>query len=305
MLAGRSAKIQSSMIRLAQTTICTCTFLFKILAFLLDSKLKITTRNAMFGALAIFALFGQNLGIELSLGKETEAGSTFEADCTIIDTVKKLSSRLWLSSESLNDEQLEVALAKSRRKNRKLKNTKKAKERKQLVNAKHFSFAGTESLKENETSAIPEELLNEQEESSETNIANETAERTNISVVINSSFVSTEEVDTNKTMSPLLLSSCEYIDLTILQKICGPGFAADFTTASQSLHQTIFFDVGSGHTILGVHSEPRCYFGFINQDLNVTMVIYSRWQCCRRREDRTEGVGCRMGATCPAPAKTI
>lgn len=265
MLAGRSAKIQSSMIRLAPTTICTsprklATFLFQILPFLVDSKLKITTRNAMFGVLAIFALFGRSWGIELSLGKETEAGNTFEADCTIIDTVKKLSSRLWLSSESLNDEQLEMALAKSRRKNRKLKNTKKAKERKRLVNTSHFSFAGTESLKENETSAIPIELSNEQEESSETKISNETAERTNISVVINSSFVSAEEVDTNKTMSPLLLSSCEYIDLTILQNICGPGFAADFTRASQSLHQTIFFDVGSGHTILGVHSEPRCYF---------------------------------------------
>ena len=212
----------------------------------------------MFGVLAVFALFGRSWCVELSLGKE--AGSTFEADCTIIDTVKKLSSHLWLSSESLNDEQLEVALAKARKKNRKLKTTKKAKERKRLVNTSLFSEI--ESLKENKTSAIPTELLFEQKESSETNIANETAESGNISVVINSSFVSTEEVDTsfileNKTMSPLLLSSCEYVDLTVLQSICGPGFAADFTHVSQDLHQTVFFDVGSGHTILGVHSEPR------------------------------------------------
>jgi len=237
----------------------------------------------MFGVLAVFALFGRSWGVEMSLGSE----STFEADCTIIDTVKKLSSRLWLSSESLNDQQLEVALAKARKKNRKLKTTKRANERKRLVNASHFSFP------ENETSAIQQELLYEQEESSETNIANETTESANIisGVMTNSSFVSTneeevEEVDAtfileNKTMSPLLLSNCEYIDLTLLQNICGPGFAADFSSASKTLHQTVFFDVGSGHTILGVHSEPR-------------------WQCCRRREDRT-GVGCRMGAACPAP----
>jgi hypothetical protein len=230
----------------------------------------------MFGVLAIFALFGRSWCVELSVGKE----SSFEADCTIIDTVKKLSSRLWLSSESLNDQQLEVALAKARKKNQKLKTTKRAKERKRLVNASHFSFP------ENETSAIQQELLYEQEEGSETNIANETAESANISgVVINSTE---EEVDTsfileNKTVSPLLLSNCEYIDLTILQNICGPGFAADFSSSSKTLHQTVFFDVGSGHTILGVHSEPR-------------------WQCCRRREDRTGGVGCRMGAACPAPS---
>ena len=109
----------------------------------------------------------------------------------------------------------------------------------------------------------------EQEESSETNIANETTESANIisGVMTNLSFVSTEkeEVDAtfileNKTMSPLLLSNCEYIDLTLLQNICGPGFAADFSSASKTLHQTVFFDVGSGHTILGVHSEPRCNF---------------------------------------------
>merc|ERR1719391_1706260 len=268
-------------------TICTAliklaTFLSQILPTLVDSKLKITTRNAMFGVLAVLALLGRSCCVEVSLGKE--AGNTFEADCTIIDTVKKLSSRLWLSSESLNDEQLEVALAKARTKNRKLKTTKKAKERQRLVNASYFS--GTESPKENETSAIPQVVLFEQQESSETKIANETIESSNISVVKNSSFVSTEEVDTslileNKTMSPLLLSSCEYIDLTILQNICGPGFAVDFSRASQTLHQTIFFDVGSGHTILGVHSEPR-------------------WQCCRRRDDRTEGVGCRIGSSCPA-----
>jgi len=238
----------------------------------------------MFGVLAFFALFGRSLeGVEVSVGKER----SFEADCTIIDTVRKLSSRLWLTSESLNEEQLEVALAKARKKTRKLKTTKKAKERKRLLNASsHFS------LPENETSTNhEEEFLYEQEE---TNIAKETTESANISeVAINSNFVLTEEekveeevIDTsfileNKTMSPLLLSSCEYIDLTILQNICGPGFAADFSSTSKTLHQTVFFDVGSGHTILGVHSEPR-------------------WQCCKQREDRTEGVGCRMGAACPA-----
>merc|ERR1712210_179176 len=110
---------------------------------------KITTRNfAMFGVLAVFALFGRSWGVEMSLGSE----STFEADCTIIDTVKKLSSRLWLSSETLNEQRLEVALAKARKKNRKLKTTKRANEQKRLVNASHFSFP------ENETSAIQQEV---------------------------------------------------------------------------------------------------------------------------------------------------
>merc|ERR1712130_1053682 len=181
-------------------------------------------------------------------------------------TVRKLSSRLWLTSESLNDEQLEVALAKARKKTRKLKTTKKAKERKRLLNASsHFS------LPENETSTNhEEEFLYEQEE---TNIAKETTESANISeVAINSNFVLTEEEKVEE----------EVIDTSfILQNICGPGFAADFSSTSKTLHQTVFFDVGSGHTILGVHSEPR-------------------WQCCKQREDRTEGVGCRMGAACPA-----
>ena len=223
----------------------------------------------------------------------------FEADCTIIDTVKKLSSRLWLSSESLNDDQLEVALAKkakalakARKKNKKLKRAKRAKERKRLVNALHFSFPGKETVKEGETSVIHKDQDLQQDEASSFNettknndtsvpilqdlesedkdqrsseeeelaVAKETLENPNVSsVVINSSFSSSN--NNNKTLqSPLLLDSCEYIDLTALQTICGPGFAADFRRASQDLQQTIFFDVGSGHTILGVHSEPRYSF---------------------------------------------
>ena len=84
------------------------------------------------------------------------------------------------------------------------------------MNASHHYFPRNESMKENET--IQGEITNEQEGSSEINIANETTESANISVVINSSFVSTAEVfvDT-KTSSPLLLSSCEYVDLTVLK----------------------------------------------------------------------------------------
>ena len=288
------------MIWLAQyTTFCTAkfaTFFFQIIFYLVDSNFKLTTRNsAMIGFLALFALFGSIWGIELSVGKDAEV-NLFEADCTIIDTVKKLSSRLWLSSESLNDDQLEVALAKkakalakARKKNKKLKSAKRARERKRLVNASHFSFPGNETVKEDETSAIHKEQDLQRDESSPLNettknndtsvpilqdleyddkdqrtseeeelaVANATLENPNVSsVVINSSFSSSN--NNNKTLqSPLLLNSCEYIDLTALQTICGPGFAADFRQASQDLQQTIFFDVGSGHTILGVHSEPR------------------------------------------------
>jgi len=329
------------MIWLAQyTTFCTAkfaTFFFQIIFYLVDSNFKLTTRNsAMIGFLALFALFGSNWGIELSVGKDAEV-NLFEADCTIIDTVKKLSSRLWLSSESLNDDQLEVALAKARKKNKKLKSAKRARERKRLVNDSHFSFPGNETMKEDETSVIHKEQDLQQDESSSLNettknndtsvpilqdlesedidqrtseeeelaVANETLENLNVSsVVINSSFSSSSNNNNNNNnnknnnnndnnnnnnktqQSPLLINSCEYIDLTALQTICGPGFAADFRRASQDLQQTIFFDVGSGHTILGVHSEPR-------------------WQCCKRREDRTDGVGCRMGASCAANVNSI
>merc|ERR1712066_750787 len=299
------------------TTAKFATFFFQIIFYLVDSNFKLTTRNsAMIGFLALFALFGSIWGIELSVGKDAEV-NLFEADCTIIDTVKKLSSRLWLSSESLNDDQLEVALAKARKKNKKLKSAKRARERKRLVNASHFSFLGNETVKEGETSVIRKEQDLQQYESSSLNettknnntsvpilqdlesedkdqrtseeeelaVANETLENPNVSsVVINSSFSSSSNNNNNK--SPLLLNSCEYIDLTALQTICGPGFAADFRRASQDLQQTIFFDVGSGHTILGVHSEPR-------------------WQCCKGREDRTDSVGCRMGASCAANVNSI
>merc|ERR1712066_179385 len=298
------------------TTAKFATFFFQIIFYLVDSNFKLTTRNsAMIGFLALFALFGSIWGIELSVGKDAEV-NLFEADCTIFDTVKKLSSRLWLSSESLNDDQLEVALAKARKKNKKLKRAKRVRERKRLVNDSHFSFSGNETVKEDETNAIHKEQDLQRDESSPLNettknndtsvpilqdlesedkdqrtseeeelaVANETLENPNVSsVVINSSFSSSSN---NNNKSPLLLNSCEYIDLTALQTICGPGFAADFRRASQDLQQTIFFDVGSGHTILGVHSEPR-------------------WQCCKGREDRTDSVGCRMGASCAANVNSI
>ena len=55
----------------------------------------------------------------------------------------------------------------------------------------------------------------------------------------------------------LRLASCEYIDLTLLQATCGAGLAADFDKAEDALHQSVFFDVTSGHTILAVHGPTR------------------------------------------------
>merc|ERR1712080_449390 len=124
--------------------------------------------SAMICFLALFALFGSIWGIELSVGKDAEV-NLFEADCTIIDTVKKLSSRLWLSSESLNDDQLAEALAKARKKNKKLKRAKRGRERRRLVNDSHFSFPGNETVKKGETSVIHKDQDLLQDESSRLN----------------------------------------------------------------------------------------------------------------------------------------
>merc|ERR1719153_128626 len=42
--------------------------------------------------------------------------------------------------------------------------------------------------------------------------------------------------------SPLLLGSCSYIDLTIAQSMCGPGYKAMVEKLDLSLHHSIFFD---------------------------------------------------------------
>lgn len=217
-------------------------------------------------------------GVEGSL-----ASGNFHADCTIIDKAKKLSRRLKLSSEILDDEQLEDALVKQKcrvEKRKRQTNTEdevtkqKSGKLKKDQHAKHkLGYATnitTAFLKPTNTGKTAQPNITQ----SQTSDTNKTTEKQPFTLV--SQEDTSEHVNSSL---PLELQSCQYVDLSLLQTTCGPGFAANFALASTSLHQTIFFDVRSGHTILAVHAPPT-------------------WQCCRGKADRTESVGCRMGRQC-------
>ena len=61
-----------------------------------------------------------------------------------------------------------------------------------------------------------------------------------------------------KTQPPsLLLPSCSYIDLTIVQSLCGPGYRANIGKQDQQLLHSIFFDSSSSHVIYAVHKDQR------------------------------------------------
>jgi len=84
----------------------------------------------------------------------------------------------------------------------------------------------------------------------------------------------------NQTKTPaLLLPSCSYIDLTIVQSLCGPGYRAKIGKQDQQLLHSIFFDSSSGHVIYAVHKEER-------------------WQCCKTRKNLTKEVPCTLGTRC-------
>ena len=79
--------------------------------------------------------------------------------------------------------------------------------------------------------------------------------------------------------SPLVLGSCSYIDLTVAQAMCGPGYKANIEELEEDLHHSIFFDNSSGNIVYGVHREDR-------------------WQCCRGTRNMTGGVTCVQGTRC-------
>merc|ERR1711892_458977 len=84
----------------------------------------------------------------------------------------------------------------------------------------------------------------------------------------------------NQTQPPtLLLKSCSYIDLTIVQSVCGPGYRAKIDKQDQQLLHSIFFDSSSEHVIYAVHREQR-------------------WQCCKTRKNLTSEVSCTLGTRC-------
>ena len=62
----------------------------------------------------------------------------------------------------------------------------------------------------------------------------------------------------NQTQTPtLLLPSCSYIDLNIVQSLCGPGYRAKIGKQDQQLLLSIFFDSSSSHVIYAVHKDQR------------------------------------------------
>jgi len=84
----------------------------------------------------------------------------------------------------------------------------------------------------------------------------------------------------NKTNpSPLKLGSCTYIDLTVVQSKCGPGYKAMVEKQDPGHHHSIFFDNTSGNIIYAVHRE-------------------NRWQCCKSSRNLTLDVRCTLGARC-------
>ena len=68
---------------------------------------------------------------------------------------------------------------------------------------------------------------------------------------------SKNNTQTSAQSSPLLLPSCSYIDLTVLQAKCGPGFKANFDKSNGNLHHSVFFDKASNNIIYAVHQEKR------------------------------------------------
>lgn len=237
--------------------------------------------------------------MDLSLEVEGQVASgNFEADCTIIDRVKKLSRRLRLTSDTLDDELLEVALTKTKNIDSspiKPKQGKKPKAESTKPKPKTWTTNPQNQKKERST----------QHEAQSTKPTNKPApvefNATSLEETHQTHNFSNDELLQNETVpakasnenqqpevlhvvlplmsTTLRLASCEYIDLTLLQATCGAGLAADFDKAEDALHQSVFFDVTSGHTILAVHGPTS-------------------WQCCKGRKDRTEQVGCRTGRRC-------
>ena len=55
----------------------------------------------------------------------------------------------------------------------------------------------------------------------------------------------------------LLLPSCSYIDLSVVQAMCGPGYKALIEKLETDLLHSIFTDNTSGNIIYAVHRQER------------------------------------------------
>ena len=199
------------------------------------------------------------------------SSGNFEADCTFIDKVKKVSRRLKMSSESLDDEQLKVALtrpeASTTNRFRTNTNTKAPTKPSPKIENKGRRIKGTNKSDgiSHQTANQIKTDINNQENKTENNIGQEKHQHKtdpNNQQTIkqlkdqSKSEKSTDDNLRNTTLSnvsqsqpspssPILLDSCQYLDLTLLKDTCGPGFAADFHLSSSTLHQ-----VGFCHLIL-------------------------------------------------------
>ena len=214
----------------------------------------------------------------------------FEADCTIIDKVRKVSRRLKMSSEGLDDEQLKVGLKRPEAStaNRFRSNTNSKAPIKPLPKVEN---TGKQIKGTNKSDSISHQTqhqiitkINIQENKTDKNIAQEKHQNKtdpNNQQTIkpqkdkSKSEKSTDDNLLNTTLSnisqsqpspyppssgvipssPLLLDSCQYLDLTLLQDTCDPGFAADFHLSSSTLHQ-----VGFCHLML--QNATFCFHNF-------------------------------------------
>ena len=218
------------------------------------------------------------------------SSGNFEADCTFIDKVKKVSRRLKMSSESLDDEQLKVALtrpeASTTNRFRTNTNTKAPTKPSPKIENKGRRIKGTNKSDgiSHQTANQIKTDINNQENKTENNIGQEKHQHKtdpNNQQTIkqlkdqSKSEKSTDDNLLNTTLSnisqsqpspyppssgvipssPLLLDSCQYLDLTLLQDTCDPGFAADFHLSSSTLHQ-----VGFCHLML--QNATFCFHNF-------------------------------------------
>ena len=171
---------------------------------------------------------------KVSMDMEGEIGTgNFEADCTIIDKVKKLSRRLKLTSEHLDDEQLKIALAKTRRSTdkRDITETNIDMNAKDIVKKTgknlHRKKAYKRKSSTNQTNrALP--LKNNQNHGTPTTSSTSTTTTPSTATLTTITKSTHQEqsrtvILTNATSSPLLLSSCQYVDLTVIQVIPAPS----------------------------------------------------------------------------------
>merc|ERR1711874_55463 len=229
----------------------------------------------------------------------------FEADCTITDNINKIVRRLRLSSSKPVAESLETKLFESVTDERGKKNISELNLPEYFEEGKPTDNSEDKTevtVSKNDTNDKKTENLDGKCPTNYENLdakikSNEVLSHSNYSSALKNNFqkceiskIQEKELDpvavkdselmrNHSKPSTLLLPSCSYVDLTVVQESCGPGYKAMMEKLQPDLLHTIFFDSNSGHVIYAVHQEQR-------------------WQCCSTRRNLTEDVQCKMGTRC-------